>query len=130
MEVTSYTVTVERDQDAWTVHVAEIDRVTQARTLSEVDEMARDLIDIMVGDTAPDLDVHIQVPEVAQAHLATVRQRSADEEQARTDAAKARRDAALALKAQGLSMRDIGAVLGVSHQRASQLTKPALPVSL
>ncbi len=37
------------------------------------------------------------------------------------EAAKANRDAALALRSRGYSVRDIGALMGVSPQRVSQL---------
>lgn len=120
----SYTVNVERDGEFWHVHVIEIDRVTQARTIAEVETMARDLIDIMTDgrDVDADLDVHIDLPGDATAHLAEVERLRGVEADARAAAARELREAALGLKSHGLSVRDLGRVLGVSHQRASQLT--------
>jgi hypothetical protein len=43
----SYTARVERGERFWLVTVPEIQRTTQARTLREVEPMARDLIAVM-----------------------------------------------------------------------------------
>lgn len=118
----SYTVNATRSDGVWHVEVVEIDRVTQARTLKEVEVMARDLIDIMTGDTNPTLDIKIGLPDVALKHLREVDRLREVEAKARADASYELREAALALRREGLSMRDLGDAIGVSHQRASQLT--------
>lgn len=120
----SYTVNVVRDEDAWHVHVVEIDRGTQARTVDEIDPMARDLIEIMTGETADtaELDVRIELPDGVRERLAEVQRQRDIEATARAASARALRDAALGLKGRSMSVREIGKVLGVSHQRASQLT--------
>lgn len=51
--MTTYHVRVERGDWYWLAHVVELDRWTQARTLRDVEPMARDLVATMVG-TAPD----------------------------------------------------------------------------
>lgn len=51
MAVTTYHVRVERGDRYWLVHVVELDRWTQARTLREVEPMARDLVATMAGAT-------------------------------------------------------------------------------
>ena len=43
----AYTARVERGEQFWLVTVPEIQRTTQARTLGEVEPMARDLIAVM-----------------------------------------------------------------------------------
>ncbi|HEX8303400.1 MAG TPA: hypothetical protein VF612_00860 [Jatrophihabitans sp.] len=43
----AYTARVERGEQFWLVTVPEIQRTTQARTLREVELMARDLIAVM-----------------------------------------------------------------------------------
>jgi len=56
----------------------------------------------------------------AFASVKTARQRLLDVE---ADAARVNREAARRLAAQGLPVRDIGSLLGVSHQRAHQLVR-------
>ena len=49
----TYHATAERDGRFWVIHVEEIERWTQARSIAEVDEMARDLVAVMT-DVDPD----------------------------------------------------------------------------
>lgn len=122
MATVSYTVNACRADDVWHVHVVEIDRVTQARTVDEVEPMARDLVEIMTGEADAELDVRITLPEPVAERLAEVQRLRGVEAEARTAAARVLRDAALGLKGRSMSVREIGKVLGISHQRASQLT--------
>lgn len=68
----TFTARVTHDEDAWMVEVAEIDRVTQALHLREVEPIARDLIAIM-QDVSPDsFALKIVWPEtLASAPLCT-----------------------------------------------------------
>lgn len=119
----TYEVNVTRDEDAWMVDVPAVKRVTQALNLKEVDVMARDLIGIMT-DEAPEsinLDVHVRLPETVESHvLESKRQRMVSEESARKAASESRL-AAKTLHGMGVTLRDIGIMLGVSYQRAHQL---------
>lgn len=122
--MSTYTALVSRDGRFWHVEVPEINRVTQARNLNEVDLMARDLIAIMTGvePDAVELDVQIQLPDSVRAHLTEVEQARGAEAAARSHATTELRAAATELKNAGLSVRELGSVLGISYQRASQLT--------
>jgi hypothetical protein len=127
--MSTYTALVSRNGKFWHVEVPEIDRVTQARNINEVDEMARDLIAIMAG-VEPDsfqLDVRIQLPDTVRAHLSEVERARGAEAEARSHAAAELRAAAAELKNAGLSVRELGAVLGISYQRAGQLTSRSDP---
>lgn len=121
--MTSYRVDVERDGKFWHVRVPAVNRSTQARTLREVEAMARDLIAIM-DDVAPGsvgIDMHLALPPEVAAHLrrsAELREVSA---RAQAEAAAEVRRAAQQLHQDGLTLRDIGQALGVSYQRAHQL---------
>jgi hypothetical protein len=69
--VTTYHVRVARGGRYWLVHVVELERWTQVRTLREVEPMARDLIATM-ANVAPDsfdLTTDITLPDEVTTHL-------------------------------------------------------------
>jgi hypothetical protein len=118
-----YDVTVRRDGRFWYVDIRGLDGATQARNLSEIDEMAKDYIAEVTGARADQLEivVTIELPADVQAHLAAASALRDEEAHARSRAAEESRAAARALKSQGLTVREVGAALGISHQRAQQL---------
>ena len=119
----TYTAQVERDGRFWLIHVPEVDRWTQARTLREVEPMARDLVAVML-EVDPDsfeLRVDLELPEDVQRHLREAARLRTEAADANSAAARESRAAAAALATRGLPLRDIGLALGVSHQRAGQL---------
>lgn len=125
MEVKSYTARVSRDEDAWMIEVPEVARVTQALHLRQVEPMARDLIAIM-DEVAPEsFALRIEWPEDIAESLDDYRATKAEVEKVTARAAHARRNAALALHATGTTVRDIGAIMGVSFQRAQQILDEA-----
>lgn len=121
MEVSTYTARVTRDEDAWMVEVPEVDRVTQALNLRQVEKMARDLIAIMTDIEPDSFDLVIEWPAHIAASLDAYRAAGVEAEQAAARAAEARIDAAAALQSEGATVRDIGALMGVSFQRAQQI---------
>ncbi|MFC5062833.1 hypothetical protein [Actinomycetospora atypica] len=123
--MTTYTARATRDNDRyWLVHVLELGHYTQARNVPEIETMARDLIATLldVEPSTVDLEIDIQLPGTARERLARVESLREQEAEARREAASEARAAATELKRAGLSLRDIGKLLGVSFQRASQLT--------
>lgn len=122
-----YRVNASRDGKFWFLHVIELDRYTQARNLAEVDEMARDLVHIVTGEPEDDIDliVEIEIPEhVRQARAEAERLRKVAEE-SNAQAAEKSREAARLLRAEGVTVRELGTILGISYQRAQQLYKAA-----
>jgi hypothetical protein len=126
-ELRTYHAEVDRDGSFWRVRVPEVERTTQARTLREVEPMARDLIVIM--DDVPaesfDLEVTITLPAEIRAELdrsAELREQAARNQ---AQAAQLARRAAKRLREQGLPLQDVGQALGVSFQRAKQLIDEA-----
>ena len=120
----TYTAQATRTESVWLVYVPEVDRTTQARKVAEIEPMARDLVAVM-RNVAPDsfeLRTEIELPAGVRAHLDAVEQARAEEDDARRRAAAELRAAAAELKDAGLTVREIGALLGMSYQRASQLT--------
>lgn len=126
-EVKTYHAEVERDGRFWHIRVPEIERSTQARHLREVEFMARDLVAVM-ENLAPDsfaLDVHIELPDDVREELARSAELREQAASAQAEAARLSRDAARRLYDQGMPLRDIGKILGVSFQRAKQLIDQA-----
>lgn len=115
----SYTAMVAKGEEYWVIRVPEIGYATQARTIKELNTMTEDLISIMTEDK----DIHIDYrynlpPEVAES---IELKRQAAELEARAMATQG--TAAKKLHEMGVSLRDIGCLLGISHQRAHQLVK-------
>jgi len=120
-----YEVEVELDGRFWLVRVPAIDRSTQARTFREVPEMAKDLITIMTGEEQPVIELRVTLPEEVEARMAHIEALRRREAAARTEAAAESRQVAWMLRQQALTLADVGAVMGVSHQRAQQLIAEA-----
>ena len=126
-QVKTYTVVAERDEAGWwAVRVLELPGVlTQARQLDQVEKFAREAIDLAVSvGHAPKGKYAVQIdPRVPglSDDLAAVRAVRVDAERLQTEAAERTRVIARRLAQRGLTVRDIGAALGVSHQRAAQL---------
>ena len=135
-QVKTYTVLAERDEAGWwAVRVLELPGVlTQARRLDQVEKFAREAIDLAASvGHAPKgkyaVQIEPRVPGLGD-DLAAVRAIRVDAERLQTEAAERTRVIARRLAARGLAVRDIGAALGVSHQRAAQLVgKGSIPTS-
>lgn len=125
-----FNANVTRGDTFWLVHVPEIGRTTQARSLREVEPMARDLVAAMLDDVDPadvELEVVVEVPAGAAGHWNRSAELHAESAELRRRAAEEAGAAARALRALGLTVRDIGAVLDVSYQRADQLLRQGSP---
>ncbi|PLS30059.1 hypothetical protein Uis1B_2110 [Bifidobacterium margollesii] len=112
-----YTVDVTPDGKYWCIDVPAVKRVTMATSIKEIDVMAKDLIEIMTGEKDPAINVVMHLPEAVEE---SIRLRKAAEQAAERSRAK-QREAVLSLHGMGMPFREIGALLGISHQRAHQL---------
>jgi hypothetical protein len=123
----TYRAEIERDGRFWRVRVPDIDRSTQARSLSEAEAMVRDLVAIMtdVPQNSFAVDMKIILPEDVQLELEQSQVLREQAKQTQAEAARLARDAAHRLHTLGLSLRDIGKALGVTFQRAKQLVDEA-----
>jgi hypothetical protein len=122
-----YHVRAERDGRFWHFRVAEAPGIIgQALRLDQLDEVARDMIGLWfeVPEASFDIDVVVdRGPEVDRLVREIARSR-AEAAAARRMAAETVRGAVRDLRAKGLTIRDVGQLLGVSHQRVAQLAKP------
>ncbi|NMO53672.1 type II toxin-antitoxin system HicB family antitoxin [Actinoplanes sp. TBRC 11911] len=118
--MTTYSVVCRRVGNWWAISVPEIKGVhTQARRLDQVAAMARDAIALLleIDPATVHVDVRPELPStVIQAIDARQAAREADE---KADQATVR--AVRALLGDGYTVRDAGALLGLSPQRISQI---------
>ncbi|MFI5698064.1 hypothetical protein ACIA58_39780 [Kribbella sp. NPDC051586] len=129
----TYEVTVERDGRWWMVAVPELDGLTQARRLDEVEQMAREYI--AVTTDVPLSRVAVEVTGIAADGqdlleakvLVDGLRRRAKELEALV--AELTREVASALTGASVPVRDVSSVLGISHQRVSQLVQAAAEAS-
>lgn len=131
MSVT-YDVVATRSGDWWAIEVVSglpdnMLGVTQARRLGEVADRARsvvaDLLDVDPMDV--DVSIEIELPPELQRPVDRYGQAQILESTARSSAANARSESAATLLAAGLTMREAGELLGISHQRVKQLVDRA-----
>ena len=120
----TYTVSVTRDGKWWMIAVPELDALTQARRIEDVPTAAKELIALEIGVALADVEIdqHIELggedlaPLISE--IAAQRARLVEDEarvKASTEAFAKR------LASAQVPVRDIGALLGVTFQRASQL---------
>lgn len=127
--MTTYDIELTREGRWWMVAIPAIDGLTQVRRLSEVEAMARSYIavtldvapsSVEVGRTSIVVD-NLDVTAVA-GDVAFLREVAAEKEAA---AGQLIRSIALSLASSGVPLRDIGTILGVSHQRVAQVLDAA-----
>lgn len=120
-----YDVTVTREGSWWMIEIPAIDGLTQTRRLDEALAEARSYI-VVDQDLAPS-EVEVQLAALVVNGIDVLSQQRRIEElreqQAATEQALRDLSAAIArqLVAEQVPLRDVGAVLHVSHQRAHQL---------
>ena len=123
-----FTVHATRSGRWWSITIDEDPRAqTQARRLDQVEDVARSVL-IDTEMLTPNEPVAFTV--ITQAdNLDDLRRKAVAAKQAAADASeeasKAAREFARNAADQGLPLRDIGAMLGVTHQRAQQLLASA-----
>lgn len=124
----TYPVLATRSGDWWSIEVtaglpANVLGVSQARRLTEVQPIARNLIGDLLEIDPETIQVSVDVvlPDNVTHAVEFAHDATTIEQAARAEAAKARSRAAIALIDAKMTMREAGQVLGVSHQRIKQL---------
>ena len=107
------------------VRIPEIGGLTQARRLSEAKPMASSLIAVTLNIPADSFDVDVEVEKVGTVQVAerAARLRAAREAATRLEREVQKDAESLArdLVNEGLPLRDIGDILGISYERVHQL---------
>ena len=127
-----YHVVTERDGAWWAIEVVSglpKNRVvfTQARRLNDVEPMVRDAIALLlqVEPDSFDISVEHRLPEPLQGHVNLFTRAEQLDIAVSAESADARSRAAAGLVAAGLTLRETGDLLGISHQRVKQLVDRA-----
>ncbi len=124
-ETHAYRARAVRSGDWWAITVPELGGLfSQAKRLDQVEAMAREAIAMMLDietDEVGRIDVDVVPPAHVAGLLNTMQDALATAGAATEAAASARREAARLLREDGLPVRDVGRLIGVSHQRVSQI---------
>lgn len=128
MERKTYQVKATRSGDWWAIDVPGLlGAHTQTRRLDQVEHMAREVISLLLDVPEDSFDVEVQpqlVDEWTRLLRETREARSAADE-ASERAQRLVRTAVVTLQGAGLSTREVGQLLGVTHQRVQQLAAHA-----
>jgi len=121
----TYTAVCEPGERWWAIEIPEVPRgaYTQARRLGDVEHMARDLLSLIFEVPEDSFRVVVKPqlgPELDELVRRARRTRARAEDAARASA-EASTVAVTSLLALGLSMREAGQLLGLSHQRVAQI---------
>ena len=122
-QVTTYRVIATQEERFWLLSVPELDVVTQARTLDRAEATVRDLIAVWLDVPADSFAVEVE-PRLDDAWTKLLRETrdartTADKASAR--ASELLRTSVTTLHDAGLSAREVGSLVGISHQRVQQL---------
>ena len=110
----------------WAIEVPEVDGAyTQARRLDQAPAMVAEAVSLLTGAKASSIEVDVEplLDDGIRAHIAAADRLRHEALVAQDQASTEVRAAARALRALGLPLRDVGTALGVSYQRAHQLTQ-------
>ena len=124
-----YTVSYERDEAGWWIaRVHGIEGVhSNGRTIAEARRRVREALSLAVGDEAAakaEFRDDVKLPAEIKAGVASYRKAKAAERKAQEQTITAARAlSAKLVRKLGLSVRDVGELLGISHQRVHQLAK-------
>jgi len=120
-----YRVRPARDGRFWFLRVEELPGAyTQSRRLDQAEAMVRDVISLVQEVPDDSFDVEILEPDLqvgTEDEVTQVKALRALAEMFGSAASSRARVVARSLAAEDLTIRDIGRILGVSHQRVAQL---------
>ncbi|MST48894.1 hypothetical protein FYJ63_01265 [Mobiluncus holmesii] len=120
----TFTVTARRMKNGrWAISNEELGAYSQVSRLDQIEEEMREALAYLAGINENEIEISIQ-PELDESvstaleHLIAARNA---EQAATANTKEISANTVRLLRNQGYSMRDIGTLLGVSHQRVSQL---------
>jgi len=123
----TYTARARRSGAWWAIDVPELPGVySQARRLDRVEAMARGAIALFLHVDPATLDIRVEtnLPGDLRRDVDAVGRLRAEADRLQAESSGAMRHLTHELQGRGLSVRDAAAILGILHQRASQLVRP------
>ncbi len=121
--MSSYVVNAEWDETGWWVVtvVGVPGAVTQVKRLDQVRDDAAEIIEIQTGDVPTALTIEYTLPSSLGDAARQARELRAEADRLGSAAARAAADTVRELRLTGLSRRDTGVLVGLSHQRVQQI---------
>ena len=122
----TYTARARRSGGWWAIDVPELPGVySQARRLDRVESMARDAISLFLDVDPATLEIRVEtnLPSDLRRDVDAVGRLRAEADRLQVESSGAMRHLTNELLGRGLSVRDAAAILGISHQRVSQLAR-------
>ena len=113
----------ERQADGWRVEVPQLDNfVTVAKRLDKVSEQIKDLAHDLTGEERCNVIIKVEaiMPGII-CDLETAQEKSREAMRLQEEASAEIRDVVSRMRDEGLTMRDIAVLLGVTPQRVAQL---------
>ena len=116
-----YDVTVEREGQSWLVFIDGLAGLAQARNYTEAPNIARAYIAQLTGQERSAVKIGCVHVKGISDMLAQVEDMREQAKKSRAEATRLTVDIARRLHTQQIPLVEIGAILGLSHQRVSQL---------
>ena len=113
----------ERQADGWRVEVPQLGNlVTTAKRLDKATEQIKDLAEAATGESRCDIIIKVEavMPGII-CDLESAQEKSREAARLQDEASNEIRDVVSRMRDEGLTMRDIAVLLGVSPQRVAQL---------
>ena len=123
--MTTFTVTAERSGKWWVLQADELPgAITQVARLDQADQIKEAIAFVgKLSESEVEIRLRPVVSEAVTRRLEQVRELRARADAAKAAAALEWGQVAKDLSSEGFTMRDVGTILGISHQRAQQLIK-------
>ncbi|MCI6574613.1 MAG: hypothetical protein PT944_05660 [Actinomycetaceae bacterium] len=107
----------------WVLEEPTLGAVSQVRSLADAADEMREPVAYLAEVPESEIEINVvpQLPDAFTQAMAAARESRQIAEEANTRSAQEYRKAAAVLRREGVTLRDIGTLMGISYQRAGQL---------